>query len=479
MQVSLLIVDGITTNRVALKVKLAAAWYDVATAASGAEALALIANTQPSLVLVNDTLPDMRVADLAEALAHNPDQDAPPMIALSKGAPCRSALLSAGIEDILQLPVDDRLLISRIRSVLRAHAAEAEWRLRDGTSRALGFAEPKQQFGTPAPVLLLADKQDTNIELLQALRGEPGLTLSSHGIDEAMRDLPSICTPDVILLPLPPAAPETGLTLLSDLRANPVTRHKAILVVAPKGRADLAAQALDLGADDVAVLPILIPPQVVQERADLASELAVRAQRLHMRHQINQSLRTTIRNGAEAALRDPLTGLYNRRYALPHLERIAEQSEVSSRPFAVMVADLDHFKRINDRYGHAIGDAVLAECARRMQRNMRAVDLVARIGGEEFLIVLPGTGRAAARQAALRLCERISTDGIEVPGVAEPIQVTISIGLSVSNAQPDLFDASLPEPSSDPVQMLERADKALYRAKERGRNRFILERPAA
>lgn len=479
MQVSLLIVDGITTNRVALKVKLEAAWYHILTAASGAEALTLIENTRPSLVLVNDTLPDMRITDLADRLNARPEQDSPPLIAMSKGAPCRSALLSAGVEDILQLPVDDRFLISRIRSVLRAHASEAEWRLRDTTSRALGFAEPAQQFETPAPVLLLADKNRDNDDLLQSLRRLSELTVSTCSIETAMRDLNSVCTQDVILLPLHVDAPETGLALLSDLRANPSTRHKSILVVAPKGRADLAAQALDLGADDVTVLPVIIPPQLAQERVDLANELAVRAQRLNTRFQINQSLRTTIRNGAEAALRDPLTGLYNRRYALPHLERIAEQAEASERPFAVMVADLDHFKRINDIYGHAIGDAVLAECARRMQRNMRAVDLVARIGGEEFLVVLPGTGRAAARQAALRLCDRISRTGIDVPGLAEPIHITISIGLAVSNAQPDLFDASLTEPASDPSRMLERADRALYRAKERGRNQCILERPAA
>lgn len=462
-----------------MKVKLTAAWYSVLTASTGAEAMALIQSEQPNLVLVNDTLSDTSLADLCETLRRDLGRAAPPLIAMSEAVLERTMLLRAGAEDVLRLPVDDRLLISRIRSVLRSTAAEAEWRLRDGTSRALGFAEPSQHFAGSAPLLLLASPDPVQQALLEDLEDTPTLEVISCPVEEAMRNLSVVCTPDVIVLPLPPRAPDSGLTLLSDLRAHRATRHKAILVIAPGGRSDLAAQALDLGADDVTLQPIIPRPDNLPVRRDLAAELAVRAQRLHIRHQINQSLRLTIRNGAEAALRDPLTGLYNRRYALPHLERVAEQSETCGRPFAVMVADLDHFKRINDLHGHAVGDAVLAECARRLQENMRAVDLVARIGGEEFMIVLPGSDRNAARHTARRLCQKISETGIKIPALAKPIFVTISIGLAVSPAQPDLFEADLHKERCDPAHMLERADKALYQAKERGRNRCSLERPAA
>ena len=176
------------------------------------------------------------------------------------------------------------------------------------------------------------------------------------------------------------------------------------------------------------------------------------------------------------AEKDALTGLYNRRYALPHLDRVAEQAAAADRPYAVMLADLDHFKAINDRYGHEVGDAVLIECARRLQRNIRSVDLVARIGGEEFLLVLPNTGRAAARQAALRLCRKISDRPIKLPGYETGINVTISIGLALSSTGhtgPALHYGNTPR------DLLARADRALYRAKEMGRNRYMLERTAA
>ncbi len=475
VQVAILIVDGITTGRVALKVKLAAAWYDVSTAATGAEALAAISKSRPSLVIVRDSLPDMPVSGLVAALAHTAERSPPPVIALAEAGERRSPLLEAGVEDVLSLPLDDRLLIARIRSVLRAHAAAAEWRLRDGTCRALGFAEPAQNFDTAFPALLLADERSpARSKIADLADTSEALQLSMCRVADVLRDDATAANAEVLLLPLSPLEPERELTLLADLRAHPTTRHKALFVLSPPGRADVAAQALDLGADDVAILGGRGEGPGITGR-----ELTLRTKRLHARNKMSHSLRTIVRNGAEAALRDPLTGLHNRRYALPHLQRIAEQAQATSRPFSVMVADLDYFKKINDVYGHKAGDTVLAECARRLKQNMRAVDLVARIGGEEFLVVMPGTGRVAARKAALRLCEKIAEKPFSLPGSATQITATISIGLAVSAAQADLFDQNPKLMDTDPNALIDRADRALYAAKERGRNRFIQDQAAA
>jgi two-component system cell cycle response regulator len=270
----------------------------------------------------------------------------------------------------------------------------------------------------------------------------------------------------VLVIELTETRCEQALSVLADFRANARTRHKAILVSVPEGRADLAARALDLGADEVTLGPLP------------AAELILRARRLNTRRAMNDSLRALVRDGVEAAIRDPLTGLYNRRYALPHLERVAEQSRLSGRPFAVMIADLDHFKRINDWHGHDAGDAVLIECARRLQRNMRAVDLVARIGGEEFLIVLPGTDRTQARLAALRLCTQVSQSPVELPDRGLSLDVTVSVGLAMSSDD-GFGPGTAPRVPVSTEDLLARADRALYRAKQTGRNRFMQERSAA
>ncbi|MEO0381111.1 MAG: diguanylate cyclase, partial [Pseudomonadota bacterium] len=202
----------------------------------------------------------------------------------------------------------------------------------------------------------------------------------------------------------------------------------------------------------------------------------VRLETLMARKRMSDALRDTVRSGIEAAVIDPLTGLHNRRYAMPHLARIAERAHKSKKPFAVMVADMDYFKQINDTHGHAAGDAVLIETAQRLRQNLRSVDLVARIGGEEFLIVMPGAALSNARKAAQRLCHMIRDTPFDIPGVdAQSIAATISIGLTVCD--PTLKPA--PNLPMTAEALLDRADKALYEAKAEGRDRVTLVRPAA
>jgi two-component system cell cycle response regulator len=223
----------------------------------------------------------------------------------------------------------------------------------------------------------------------------------------------------------------------------------------------LGAHAFDLGADDL-----------MTEGFD-PSELALRVKALLQRKRKAEHLRATVRSGLQEATIDPLTGLHNRRYAMPHLEQTVRHARQTGSPFAVMAADLDHFKQVNDLYGHASGDAVLVEVAKRLRRSLRGTDMVARIGGEEFLIVMPGTSLAEARNTALRVCGEISATPFEVPGSTSPIPVTISIGMILAGADEC---ARLSYPG---VTLLDRADRALYAAKGRGRNQVTLGRPAA
>jgi two-component system cell cycle response regulator len=204
-----------------------------------------------------------------------------------------------------------------------------------------------------------------------------------------------------------------------------------------------------------------------------AEELAVRLQVLLSRKQQVERMLHSVRTGLREVLHDPLTGLYNRRYAIPFVTRLIEQSTTSDAAFSILLADLDHFKRINDVYGHASGDAVLVETARRLRTAVRGADVVARIGGEEFLIAMPETGVAAARALAVRMCTAIGNTPFDIPGARDPIHITISLGLAMGGhttrpaaRDPETVDA-----------LLDRADKALYEAKIQGRNRVTLSPP--
>ena len=160
------------------------------------------------------------------------------------------------------------------------------------------------------------------------------------------------------------------------------------------------------------------------------------------------------------AIRDPLTGLYNRKHILDMLDMELEQCGRFGQGLSVMLVDLDHFKAVNDRFGHAAGDQVLSVMAQRMSFGLRKVDQLGRIGGEEFLAYCPQTEGEGVRALAERLREGVIEDPI--PGLPVNDRVTLSIGL-----------ATWEGPEDTPEHLLSRADKALYRAKAEGRNRVI------
>jgi diguanylate cyclase (GGDEF)-like protein len=158
---------------------------------------------------------------------------------------------------------------------------------------------------------------------------------------------------------------------------------------------------------------------------------------------------------------DSLTGINNRRYFIAQAEQELRRSRRFTREMSVMMIDLDHFKSINDKHGHAVGDAVLQGVVKRALESLRQSDFIGRLGGEEFAVVLPETNSAAARDAAERLRQHLA----EKPLIAERIAVpcTVSVGVANLGASDTTID-----------DLLNRADTALYRAKNGGRNRVEL-----
>jgi two-component system cell cycle response regulator len=265
--------------------------------------------------------------------------------------------------------------------------------------------------------------------------------------------------PDVFLVVADRDFHGASLSVLTELRSNPETRHSMVMMVLPGFAIDDSAIALDLGADDL-VMDGFNP-----------DELALRLNALVQRKRQNDALRARVKDGLKATVIDPLTGLYNRRYAISHLARVAETSTETGKSFAVMLLDLDHFKQINDTYGHAVGDDVLCAVAQRLQDNLRPFDLVARIGGEEFLVAMPNSPESQAIQAANRLCEIIAATPIRLPKHGVEVSISTSIGVAIGTP-----DCECPDRISE---LLQSADVALYRAKSDGRNQVLLSQTAA
>jgi two-component system cell cycle response regulator len=189
------------------------------------------------------------------------------------------------------------------------------------------------------------------------------------------------------------------------------------------------------------------------------NELMARVRTQVKRKRYSDHLRNRLEESIEAAMIDPLTGLHNRRYMESHLRTLVADAIHNGRSLSVLMADIDHFKSVNDTYGHDVGDFVLKEFSNRFRRNTRGIDLACRFGGEEFLVIMPDTNMQRAYQVGERLRVAIAADPFQIrPDLG--IHLTASVGI-----------ATLERAEDTPESVFRRADSALFAAKRRGRNR--------
>jgi two-component system cell cycle response regulator len=461
---NLLIVDELATNRIVLKVKLSGARYGVMQASSIAEALDLMAREAPDLVIASGAVGNGQPAETVTALRDHPAGANLPIVILSTQDDPDQKLeaLRAGASDVLCKPLRDDLLLARLRSLLRQHQMDHPLLLQADTARALGFAEPPNAFRHPGRIALMAQSMTEAMQLRASIMhfSRDDMALLPFDATGGLVDLSP--SPDVVVLSIQGSDCDEGLRMMADLRADPTTHDSRIFVLLGPGADPLAATLLDMGAHDV-----LCDPHDPREVA-----LRLQSQMQHKRR--DDGLRSQLESGLQAAVTDQLTGLHNRRFALPFLTRAIAHAADHRTPLTVMVADLDHFKMINDSHGHAAGDAVLRRVAGLLRRTLRERDMLARIGGEEFLMVLPDTSRNRARQIASRLCRSVRETLITSSAATQPLNVTISIGVAPVELRPG---KTLPAAET----LIAQADRALYGAKAGGRNTvsFCATRPAA
>jgi two-component system cell cycle response regulator len=240
-----------------------------------------------------------------------------------------------------------------------------------------------------------------------------------------------------------------GQQICREVRNSIRDRYAYLVLLTSKVRTDEIAAAFEAGVDDYLRKPF----EMLELRARLlAGQRIVKLQddliaaRESMRHQ---------------ATHDALTGAWNRHAILECLDRELQRGRRETRPVSVIMADLDHFKRVNDTLGHQAGDAVLQEAVRRLAHDMRPYDFIGRYGGEEFVIVLPGVNESDAVHFAERLRLRIASEPFVYAD--DKVHVTISLGVA-HNSMANLGGAA---------ELLHAADTALYQAKANGRNRVM------
>ncbi len=449
-----LVVDDVATNRLLLRAKLSSAYYDVVVAESGTSALDIARREQPDMIILDVMMPDMDGFAVCAALKEDEETAHIPVIMVTALDTPEERVrgLEAGADDFLSKPFDDLALFARVRNLMRMKMMFDELRLRDLTSRELGLTdfvtEHEMEVETGGAVLLAPPSDASGASWAEALRDRLGLSpILTHSEREAL-NLARLELPDLFVVHRSLIEGGDGLRLVSALRARPETRQAAILLVVEPGDVEAAATGLDLGASDYIEAPFDVNELVARVRSQLR------------RKRYSDRLRSNVRNGLMMAVIDPLTGIYNRRYAEQHMNRVMERARETGGAFAVLMIDLDKFKAINDRWGHDAGDAVLREFSRRLQENIRGVDLVARFGGEEFFVAMPDIDHEQAAAAAERIRGAVEGRPFEVTGTKDGLRVTVSIGVAIGTAE-----------DGDPETIIRRADLALFRSKNAGRNR--------
>ena len=258
-----------------------------------------------------------------------------------------------------------------------------------------------------------------------------------------------------------------GLTLCRQLRKMPEGRKLYILLLTGQAEEERIVEAFEAGADDYIVKPF--KPVLLKARIQPACRVIHLQEehdnQVHEKHKINLQLKLEKRKFKAAAMTDALTELPNRRHAMDRLDVFWSNSRRAKSAFSVIMLDIDFFKRVNDSFGHDVGDEVLKATAAAIQGVLRRGDMCARMGGEEFLVICPNTGTP---EGALSLAERIRevVEENHIQFGTFDGQVTISLGIGVADDQVRSID-----------ELLKMADEAVYEAKNTGRNRSALGQP--
>jgi two-component system cell cycle response regulator len=453
MSARVLIVDDIVTNVKLLEAKLAAEYFGVVTALNGPDALAICERGEADIVLLDVMMPGMNGFEVCRRLKSQATTAHIPVVMVTALDQPSDRLqgLDAGADDFLTKPLDDAALFARVRSLVRLKSMTDELRNRALASRRLGIADPLAaaalETGLNGRILLVEDRPIVIERLTSALSAFHSVEVEPDPQQALLRAVESEVDSILISLDL---KEHDGLRLCSQLRSLDRTRNISVLLMGEAEDRGRILRGLDIGAHDFLIRPI--------DR----NELLARVRTQVRRKRFTEKLRDSVQSSMEMAVMDQLTGLHNRRFMDSRLAVMFDESALRARALAVLVLDVDHFKMVNDSWGHDAGDEVLREFADRVRACTRGIDLVARMGGEEVVVVLPDTTLDAASAVAERIRERVEAEPFAIHNNSREIAVTVSIGVASRRAG----DAS-------PAEIMKRADDALYRAKAGGRNRVI------
>jgi len=313
--------------------------------------------------------------------------------------------------------------------------------------------------------VLVVDDNASNLQVVGAVLEQAGYAVAFAFDGPSAIDYARKTPPDLILLDVMMPGMD-GYEVIGALKADAQTQHIPVIFLTAMVGSEETVRGFEAGAADYVAKPFDYRELLARVSAQVELGLSRRRMEEYARQvaAMNDRLVAAMGRLEELATTDALTGLPNRRYTLDRIGYEADRARRSGKGFCLGILDVDHFKRINDRFGHATGDIVLSSFGNLLHSSLRAQDLAGRWGGEEFAIVLPETDLDGAEVLADRFLAELRRLQVKHPdaGRAADIKVTATIGLAEFDPQGDDIDS-----------LMRRADEAMYQGKRAGRDRVV------
>jgi two-component system cell cycle response regulator len=400
MTARVLVVDDVLHNVKLLEAKLRSEYFDVLTAMNGFEALEIIEKELPDIILLDVMMPGMDGFEVCRKVKANPNVAYIPIIMVTALDQPKDRVmgLEAGADDFLTKPIQDMPLFARVKSLVRLKVLMDELRIRTSTGQAIN---PENDLGVSTNLklenvkTLLIEDYERVAKRITGYLEDTVDQIDLDNVENGQLNTENLAQYDLFIISLS-LRDVDGLRLCSSIRSSKNTRHSPILVLIDEGDHERLIQAMEIGVTDYVTRPID------------GNELVARVKSQVRHKRFADHLRGKMQKNMELAVTDSVTNLYNRHFLDTHLDNIFTK-EAEKRPkTSLLMLDIDNFKIVNDTYGHASGDEVLEEFSKRISDNMRSIDLVARYGGEVFVVVMPETDSEFAMFIAERVRKQIS-----------------------------------------------------------------------